>query len=535
MKTKQSSRFFFTIIVLSLIVSCGSQPNSPTAADRILLENNESVLNNRVSYFENDNILETQNLNVQQLQKSAPLRLVLRAEVLPPVIDGQSLQANHVTLAGDKAYVSYSTINKQYRGGVEIFDIFNSKRPFIRSQALFLDTDITIAVAENNQLFLGEATDSDNNRNFESPACLEIIELENGRLTANTQRADLPGFNGNDVACFDNTIFVTSGASNGALSIFKNHSLELLEQISLEGAKAIAKTDRYILVLEGAGVNLHLFDRNTFAFVKTIALGCTNNNQAKAEMAIDRNHVYISAYDCGVIRVDLNTEETRLVIPAPTGGHTNGVSLTNGRLFVANGSAGLQIVGIDGNSFENLFRIKFEGSTNFVAAKDNLVFVANGIGGLKILELLPLVDDIEINGSTVVRADRGQSGYTDKSAGTVRIAVPGLYKIESLVWYDSGDRQKNESLYLELRDENGDVLLPENPNAGVHKVVPDDPGPEHTVYRDSGTFRLSAQGYQIDVHHYAKISREFPQFLNGNISGAESAHVRGFKLIFVGE
>lgn len=535
MKTNCSVTFFLTITILLLVLSCGNQPNTPTPADRILLENNESVLNHRVTYFETTNIVEAQSVFTGQLQKSAQLRLVLRAEVLPPIIDGQPLQANHVTLADDKAYVSYSTINNLYRGGVEIFDIFNSSRPFIRSQALFIDTDITIAVAENNKLFLGEATDSDHNRNFESPASLEIIDLENGRLTTSSQQADLPGFNGNDVACFDDAVFITSGSSNGALSIFKNHSLELLAQFNLEGAIAIEKTDRYILILEGTGVNLHLFDRNTYAFVKTIALGCTDNNQAKAEMAVDRTQVYISAYECGVLRVDLNTEEVRLVVAAPDGGHTNGVSLANGRLFIANGTAGLQIAERVGGNFDNLLSIRFEGSTNFVAAKGNLVFVANGSGGLKILELLPRVEDIEINGIANVRADRGQSGYTSKSAGSVKISVPGLYKVESLVWYDSGDEQKNESLYLELRDENGRIILPENPNAGVHKVVPDDPGHEHTTYRDSGTFRLSAQNYNIDVYHYAKISREFPHLLNGNMTGAESAHVRGFKLKFIEE
>jgi len=533
-KLRQPEKYLLILCVI-LFTACGTQVNDSLPEDRILLQNDEAVLNSRISYFEQEQILEARNLNAGLLQKSTQIRLALRAEVFPPIIDGQTLHASHVTLQGGDAYVSYSTVNGQYRGGVEIFGILDSNRPYIRSQALFLDTDVSIAVAENNRVFLGEAVDSDHNNTFESPACLEVLEIENGRLTTRSQQIDLPGYNGNDVACFDENVFVTSGSSDGSLSVFKNVSLDLLKQIDLEGAKALAKTDQYIVVLEGAGVNLHLFDRATFGFVKTIALGCTNNYQAKAEMVADGNYVYISAYECGVFGVDLNTEKVKLVVAAPEGGHTNGVSFSDDRLFVANGSAGLQVVEIGDGDFNNAFQIKFEGSTNFVAAEGNLVFVANGAGGLKILELLPVVDDVEISGALVVRADKGQSGYTEKNAASVTIAVAGLYKIETLVWYDSGDEQKNESFYLELQDEDGHIVLPENPNAGLFKIVPDDPGPEHTIYRDSGIFRLTEQKYRIDVYHYAKISRDFPQFLTGHINGAESVHVQGFRLVYFGK
>ena len=103
------------------------------------------------------------------------------------------------------------------------------------------------------------------------------------------------------------------------------------------------------------------------------------------------------------------------------------------------------------------------------------------------------------------------------------------------MWYNSGDSQINESFYIELQDASGKVALPVDPNAGAYRVVPDDPGEPHTAWRASGIFRLAEGSYAIDVHHYAKISDRYPEYLNGAIDGAESVKIRGFRLSFDGE
>ena len=530
-------RIRFSVIILfsasCFFYACGNQPTQPANnGDRIQLENNEAALRAQITYVNKTIPVEfsTRKTGASYLSQTVPFQLKLRAEVSPPIVDGQYLHASHVTFDDSHAYVSYSTAQNQYRGAIEIVDVVNPQHPILLSQALFLDTDITIATAFAGKLFLGEATNSDNNPEFNTPACLEILDLQANRLTENSQRFDLPSFNANDVACFDNSVFVTSGTTNGVLSVFKQHALSLEKQIPLEGAKAVAKTDSYILVLQGTGTNLHLFDRSNLAFIKTISLGCDNFFQEKAEMAVDEDNVYLSAFRCGVLVVDLKNETVATAIPAPTGGQTNGVSVANGRLFMANGSDGLMIGKITSAGIVPVGKAIFEGSTNFVASKDNLVFVANGVGGLKILEIVEPVAPITLSVESVVLADRGESGYSDLHVAAFDIKTPGEYRIDTTVWYNSGDEQKNESFYLELQDNRGDKLDPLNPNAGVYKIVPDEPGEPHTALRDSGTFALSQGKYIINIYHYAKIASQFPQFINGSINGPESVHIKGFTI-----
>lgn len=145
------------------------------------------------------------------------------------------------------------------------------------------------------------------------------------------------------------------------------------------------------------------------------------------------------------------------------------------------------------------------------------------------------VNDIIVPAQVGVRADRGESGYVDKNAATINVEIPGKYRIFAEVWYNSGDSQLNESYYLLDRDELGQVRAPQNPNAGIYKVVPDEPGEPHTASQESGIFYLTAETHVIEVYHYAKIANIYPQFLNGPIDGPESVKILGFKLVYVSE
>ena len=230
--------------------------------------------------------------------------------------------------------------------------------------------------------------DSDHNLNFKTPAVLEVITLDDYRLTDLSERVDLPSFNANDLACFDDAIFVTTGIADGALSIFDQHEngLTLSKEIKIGAAKAIDKNKEVFAVMEGTGTNLHLFDRSSREFLKTIPLGCPNFYKAKAEIQVVRDRIYLSAWDCGMMMYDLK-KETLKGFPAPEGGYCNAISVNHELAFMANGSDGLSVLFISENGFEEIGRTKFAGSTNFVITNGNLLFVANGSGGLKVLRI----------------------------------------------------------------------------------------------------------------------------------------------------
>jgi hypothetical protein len=143
------------------------------------------------------------------------------------------------------------------------------------------------------------------------------------------------------------------------------------------------------------------------------------------------------------------------------------------------------------------------------------------------------VDDIIVPAQASVRADQGESGYVNRQAATINIETPGKYQIFAEVWYNSGDAQLNESYYLLTLDEFGREYAPQNPNAGIYKVVPDEPGEPHTASKESGIFSLSSGTHVIEVIHYAKISDIYPQFLYGPIDGPESVKILGFRLVYL--
>ncbi len=147
----------------------------------------------------------------------------------------------------------------------------------------------------------------------------------------------------------------------------------------------------------------------------------------------------------------------------------------------------------------------------------------------------PPVDDILVSASVSVRADRGLDGMVQRAAGIFDAPKDGRYRLEAEVWYNSGDAQRNESYYADIEDGIGDTKHPIDRNAGNNRVVPDDPGEPHTRTRGSGIFRLNEGAHMINVYHYALIASTYPRFLNGQISGAESVKIIGFRLVYLGE
>ncbi|NLP10843.1 DUF11 domain-containing protein, partial [bacterium] len=95
----------------------------------------------------------------------------------------------------------------------------------------------------------------------------------------------------------------------------------------------------------------------------------------------------------------------------------------------------------------------------------------------------------------------------------------GYYRIYSRVWYNSGDVQLNESFYMDWRTNTGLTVTPLDTNvAGPYRVIQDDPGPPHHLWRECGTFYLTAGRYSLWMHHYSLISDTFPEFLNSELN-----------------
>ena len=121
-------------------------------------------------------------------------------------------------------------------------------------------------------------------------------------------------------------------------------------------------------------------------------------------------------------------------------------------------------------------------------------------------------------GERMVRADKGEPAMHRKVVEHI-FNQSGYYRIYGRVWYNSGDAQKNESYFMDLRRNDGLTATPIDTNvAGPYRVVPDDPGPPHYAWRDCGLFHISAGRYALWLHHYALIAYLYPQYMNGIIT-----------------
>src|SRR5882762_1164584 len=125
----------------ALLVSCSDGSGPGQTNGRISINNNAIVLAQRVTY-RNDSI-PIDSLGVGYPSAPAPFgsapvsrssaasqaafSLSLKAEVAPPSIAGQMLQATSVSIVGNLAVVSYNMIGNPYRGG-EVADDRNGSR-----------------------------------------------------------------------------------------------------------------------------------------------------------------------------------------------------------------------------------------------------------------------------------------------------------------------------------------------------------------------------------------------------------------------
>ena len=387
---RSKSMHGFCLLVLSagLLFSCSPQA-APTSPDDIISEegysisNDESTLNARLAVYDDT----TLTIFAKQARKKKEMKLNLIATLDPPEIAGQPLSASHVTIKGNTAFVSYSTKGRKHQGGLELVDVSSTKKPKVISQILLENIDVTVAEVHSSNLVLGVAVDSENMDGFSSPAAVQFIKLKGKKLDQTGSLIDLPSFNANDIFYADNRVFVTSGSTGGMLTVFDKDTV-VIHQLPVENAKAVAMVNNMIVALEGTGTRLHLYEKNSMDFIRSIEVGCENFIGAKSEIAVQNDYVFVSGWHCGVRVIDVNNNAIVGQFSLPAGQHCNAVSVDGDLAFLANDDAGITVLNVENDgSLSEEGTIQLAQNTNYVAFKGNKLFVANGLNGISIIEI----------------------------------------------------------------------------------------------------------------------------------------------------
>ncbi|MEQ9441121.1 MAG: DUF4114 domain-containing protein [Cyclobacteriaceae bacterium] len=318
--------------------------------------------------------------------------LVLRAEVDAPQWENQTLQASHVVVVNNLAYVTYNTQGSTFQGGLDIIDVSNQHLPELKTQAIFPHTEFSSVAVEDTLIYLtGARLDEEN---LASPAVVEIFWITGGTLSEDHLTIDLPGYVGTDIKVDENYIYVTHG-SNGGLSIYDKYSLDLIKTIPLDDARSLMLTDDQVMVMQGDPARISIISKLNWNIVQTFATDGATTPGAKSIFTLSDDAFFVPAGQAGLKILDRNSGSLVQHVPLPEIDGvepediaSNGVSMANDKLFVANGATGLYVLHHIDGAYQLFGSANFAASVNYVMSQENLMFVATGTGGLKIIEIV---------------------------------------------------------------------------------------------------------------------------------------------------
>ena len=406
MKTNLSVKsllpLLFSIMLFLIANSCTDDVfEKPSSSSRVNTSSDLSSLNSRVripQYNEalsiNDVEISTPNARQQKpVSIHSTVELLLRAEVAPPEIQGKKLQASHVFIEGELAFVSYNTKGSVYRGGMEVFDISDIKAPRLIYQMVVEGTDYSSIYYEDGKIYLAGATVSTESLGLSSSALLEIIDYP-VKADSESKVIDISSFTATNVKIKGEFIYVSSG-SHGGLTLYDKNTLEKVLATGMDDARSIAFNDELYAVMQGTPARVKIYRTSDNSYVNGFNVGGAEIPESKSILSMSSDRLYVPAGKDGLKILslsdgallshmslpELDDVEDNLIV-------TNGVSVNGKHVFCANGAAGLFLSEQQSEQTSLIGSVNFQASANYVASRDQVMFLATGTGGLKIIEIV---------------------------------------------------------------------------------------------------------------------------------------------------
>ena len=347
------------------------------------------------------------------IQAVEEIELTLVAEIDPPVVDGDQLQATSIALdGGDKGMVSYNMQGVLRKGAIDWITQFSSDEPVISSQILFTDSDVNAVTTLGASVYAASATDDPG---VPFPAVLERIALRNDRFTfTDNIRVPLTSFAATSVLRSSNVVYATSGSA-GEFSAFEKNDLDSLGAYALHDARWVAwdKDGRRMVVVQGTPGQIAVFEEDEFTGGSMNLLGTypfpgADIPESKSTVDVAGSQAFIAAGPAGVQIMCLDTGEIVGSVARPDPAAlgldpsvvvTNAVAVDKDLMFISNGEAGVYVATAE-QEFKDtdcdvtpditmLGQLQFDDleSVNHVEYENDYLFVAAGLGGVKIVQV----------------------------------------------------------------------------------------------------------------------------------------------------
>jgi hypothetical protein len=346
-----------------------------------------------------------------------PIFIQLSAEIAPPTVQGQVLQATHIVQNGSWVYVAYAMIGAPTLGAVDAIQMSNGT-PRLVSRATFTSTEYYAVDTDGSRLYLaGASADT----GLAERAVLDVITLNGGALPSPLRavRLPLPSYAGTGVSVDASSVWVTSGSggpNTGGLSVYAKSNLALVNRFPFLDARGVHSKGNYVAVMAGTPGTARVFSATTRGQLGgPVAIGGATVPESKGVAWVDGAFAYFAAGDGGLKVAGLSTTGGAVrgaglpipnVLGVPASVSTTNAVFVDGVsdivgwlglrfMFAANGEAGVQayvsdhqqLVSTQIPSLGALGRIGFGTtiSANFVAGGSGTLFVAAGLGGVKVL------------------------------------------------------------------------------------------------------------------------------------------------------
>ena len=393
----KKSVYLFTILTASLFTFCTNNEESNTDGqakdNNIQINNDVTALNKRLDYTNSGVISITGSSGTtgkfakSSASAATDFPLVQIAEINPPKDNnGRTLQASHVAVNGNYAYVAYTMIGEAYSGAIDVIDVTDPYKPKLITSALIANTDITSLTYSNGSLIIGGATDIDKNPTLTSPSIVINMPLSSGMLTDKYTITGLDSKVTTDVASNSGSYFAVTG-DQGSLFKINTSSKSVSGKVAVEDLRSVAVSGDKIVTLSGKkGINI--YNESALTLQKSFTTS-TDVSGAKRTMDFDGSKLLVSEGYNGLGVYDINSGSKLQSIPLATAGEenvTNAVSVNDGYAFLANGAAGLNVYKT-GSQLNLLGTVDILGSSNYVKSSGNYIYVASGKGGLKIIKM----------------------------------------------------------------------------------------------------------------------------------------------------
>ena len=415
---KNICRFTGILTTCFIVTACDNAdvPVLPDEAnDRVSITNNLDTLNARVSYTDENVTIENNSPTALRLPSiigpTSAVSLRLIAQMKPPLVEGQLVQATSVSLAGGSAVISYNMRGAPRLGAVDWISRFTILRPRLTSSITFADSDINAVHSDGNYVYTAVAT---NSVDYPFPAVIERLKIKFRSTTLqDNARAPLTSFAATSVLPVGNVVYATSG-NTGGIYAFDATNLDPLGEFPLHDARWVAVDDvnGRLVVAQGTPGMLSIFEEgafpggsmnliNTFAFPGADVAESKSTVEitgGKAFIASGSQGVQIMCLDDGSIIGSVARPDPASLGLDPTVVVTNAVSVYKDLMFISNGEAGIYLARSTGSFSDNncatqnitmLGKLRFGDlqSANHVAYRSGYLFVAAGLGGVKVVRV----------------------------------------------------------------------------------------------------------------------------------------------------